>query len=90
MINLSSYLFNHLLETLGGNIESLKNVLSLDKAGLLKGLNFSQRPIGQPYSQKGEFTIPPYKDSVFYKKWKLMSPEEQGLWHDKNLNKYEK
>lgn len=40
MINFSSFLFTHLLETLGGQTENLQKFLSLDKKGDLKKLNY--------------------------------------------------
>lgn len=41
MINFSSYLFTHILDALGENYEPLQKILSLDKAGKLKKLNYS-------------------------------------------------
>lgn len=85
MINLSSYLFTHLLDTLDGNSESLKKILSEKTNKLLNLLIFKAPVSGQPYSEY--FPLPPLKPSILYKKWNLMNHEEQEGW-TREYNKY--
>lgn len=78
MTNFSSFLFSHLLDTLEGKYEGLTNILSLDKPKL-KTYNFDWKPsIIDPYNEN--YIPPPYRPSIFYKKWKLMGAEEQNQW----------
>lgn len=80
MINFSSFLFTHLLDSMAGKTEHLGNILSLDKPKVLKGLRFTFSPQEiKPYDPNYN-PPPPYKTTIFYKKWKLMDPEEQKLW----------
>lgn len=81
MINFSSYLFKLLLETAQGNYTNFQNALSIKKGKELKKLEFDRKITGIPYSQ--DYTIPQFKPSIFYKKWKLMNEDEQKNWHDR-------